>query len=66
MTHLICQFGVGEIPHKKIMRSMELFGKEAMPQFRDFVPDQSKYPVVHLDEDPDFHTIGPQVASPSE
>jgi alkanesulfonate monooxygenase SsuD/methylene tetrahydromethanopterin reductase-like flavin-dependent oxidoreductase (luciferase family) len=37
-------FAIGQIPHKKVMRSMELFATKVMPLFRDYVPDQAKYP----------------------
>ncbi|MBM3222647.1 MAG: LLM class flavin-dependent oxidoreductase [Candidatus Tectomicrobia bacterium] len=42
--YLNCTFNLGQIPHHKIMRSMELFATKVMPHFRDYVPDQARYP----------------------
>ena len=44
MTYLNCTFALGQIPHQKVLRSMELFATKVMPQFRDYLPDQSRYP----------------------
>jgi alkanesulfonate monooxygenase SsuD/methylene tetrahydromethanopterin reductase-like flavin-dependent oxidoreductase (luciferase family) len=44
VTYLNCTFNIGQIPHQKIMRSMELFATKVMPHFRDYMPDQAKYP----------------------
>ena len=44
VTYLNCTFNIGQIPHRKIMRSMELFATKVMPHFRDYVPDQAAYP----------------------
>ncbi|MDE2937542.1 MAG: LLM class flavin-dependent oxidoreductase [Chloroflexota bacterium] len=43
MTYLNCTFSIGQIPHKKVLRSMELFATEVMPRFRNHQPDQAKY-----------------------
>ena len=45
MTYLNCSFSLGQIPQEKVLRSMELFASQVMPQFRDYQPDQAKYPV---------------------
>ena len=44
VTYLNCTFNLGQVPHAKIMRSMELFATKVMPHFRAYVPDQKKYP----------------------
>jgi alkanesulfonate monooxygenase SsuD/methylene tetrahydromethanopterin reductase-like flavin-dependent oxidoreductase (luciferase family) len=44
VTYLNCTFNLGQIPQAKIMRSMELFATKVMPHFRNYEPDQSKYP----------------------
>jgi hypothetical protein len=44
ITYLNCTFNIGQIPHQKIMRSMELFATKVMPHFRGYMPDQAKYP----------------------
>lgn len=44
VSYLNCTFNLGQIPHHKIMRSMELFATKVMPHFRTYVPDQAKYP----------------------
>ena len=44
VTYLNCTFNIGQIPHQKIMRSMELFATKVMPHFRDYRPDQAAYP----------------------
>ena len=44
MTYLNCTFALGQIPQRKVLRSMELFATKVMPHFRDYIPDQSKYP----------------------
>jgi len=44
VTYLNCTFNIGQIPHQKIMRSMELFATKVMPHFRNYMPDQAKYP----------------------
>jgi hypothetical protein len=37
-------FNLGQIPHAKVMRSMELVAAKVIPHFRGYVPDQAKYP----------------------
>jgi hypothetical protein len=44
VTYLNCTFNLGQIPHEKVMRSMELFATKVMPHFRTYIPDQAKYP----------------------
>jgi alkanesulfonate monooxygenase SsuD/methylene tetrahydromethanopterin reductase-like flavin-dependent oxidoreductase (luciferase family) len=44
VTYLNCTFNLGQIPHEKVMRSMELFAAKVMPQFRGYQPDQAHYP----------------------
>ena len=44
MTYLNGTFSLGQIPHQKVLKSMELFSTKVMPQFRDYLPDQSRYP----------------------
>jgi alkanesulfonate monooxygenase SsuD/methylene tetrahydromethanopterin reductase-like flavin-dependent oxidoreductase (luciferase family) len=44
VTYLNCTFNLGQIPHDKIVRSMERFAAEVMPHFRGYLPDQAKYP----------------------
>jgi len=44
VSYLNCTFNLGQIPHDKIMRSMELFATKVMPHFRNYMPDQAKYP----------------------
>lgn len=44
VTYLNCTFNIGQIPHRKIMRSMELFATKVMPHFRNYMPDQAAYP----------------------
>ena len=34
VTYLNCTFNIGQIPHHKVMRSMELFATRVMPHFR--------------------------------
>src|SRR6266545_4231414 len=41
VTYLNCTFNLGQIPHQKIMRSMELFATKVMPHFRTYMPDQA-------------------------
>ena len=43
VTYLNCTFSIGQIPHRNVLRSMELFAARVMPQFRDYVPDQAGY-----------------------
>lgn len=51
VSYLNCTFNIGQIPHHKVMRSMELFATKVMPHFRTYTPDQSAYP--HRDQAPD-------------
>src|SRR3989454_535811 len=44
VTYLNCTFNLGQIPHHKVMRSMELFATRVMPHFRTYMPDQAQYP----------------------
>ncbi len=44
VSYLNCTFNIGQIPHRKIMRSMELFATRVMPHFRAYEPDQASYP----------------------
>jgi alkanesulfonate monooxygenase SsuD/methylene tetrahydromethanopterin reductase-like flavin-dependent oxidoreductase (luciferase family) len=44
VTYLNCTFNIGQIPHQKILRSMELFATKVMPHFRDYRPEQAIYP----------------------
>ena len=44
VTYLNCTFSLGQIPHKKVLKSMEMFANKVMPHFRDYMPDQGKYP----------------------
>lgn len=44
VSYLNCTFNIGQIPHHKIMRSMELFATRVMPHFRNYMPDQASYP----------------------
>ncbi|MCE5359418.1 MAG: LLM class flavin-dependent oxidoreductase [Acidithiobacillus sp.] len=34
MEHLMCCMSYGNLPHEKVMHSMQLFGEHVMPQFR--------------------------------
>ncbi len=43
-NHWMSWMRIGELPHNKVMKSMELFATHVMPQFKDYMPDQSKYP----------------------
>jgi alkanesulfonate monooxygenase SsuD/methylene tetrahydromethanopterin reductase-like flavin-dependent oxidoreductase (luciferase family) len=45
MTYLNCTFALGQIPHQKVLKSMELFATRVMPHFRDYLPEQSRYPL---------------------
>jgi hypothetical protein len=51
VTHLNCSFDIAQIPHDKIMRSMELFATKVMTHFCNYMPDQAKYP--HKENAPD-------------
>ena len=44
VTYLNCTFALGQVPHLKVLKSMELFATKVMPHFKDYLPDQSKYP----------------------
>jgi alkanesulfonate monooxygenase SsuD/methylene tetrahydromethanopterin reductase-like flavin-dependent oxidoreductase (luciferase family) len=44
VSYLNCTFNIGQIPHHKVMRSMELFATKVMPHFRTYMPDQAAYP----------------------
>lgn len=44
VSYLNCTFNISQIPHAKVMRSMELFATKVMPHFREYVPDQTIYP----------------------
>lgn len=44
VSYLNCTFNLGQIPHDKVMRSMELFATKVMPQFRAYTPNQAAYP----------------------
>jgi len=44
VSYLNCTFNLGQIPHAKIMRSMELFATKVLPHFRSYVPKQADYP----------------------
>ena len=52
VTYLNCTFNLGQIPHEKIIRSMELFATRVMPHFRDYMPDQAQYPRKEHAPDP--------------
>ena len=43
VTYLNCTFSLGQIPHQKVLKSMELFATKVMPHFKDYMPEQSKY-----------------------
>ncbi len=44
VSYLNCTFNIGQVPHAKVMRSMELFATKVMPHFCEYVPDQTTYP----------------------
>lgn len=37
ITYLNCVFAIGRLPHAEVMKSMERFARDVMPQFRDKV-----------------------------
>lgn len=52
VSYLNCTFNLGQIPHAKIMRSMELFATKVMPHFRHYTPAQAQYPQREQAPDP--------------
>ena len=42
ITSLNCVFKIGRMDNEKVMKSMELFAKEVMPQFKDVIGSGQK------------------------